>query len=135
MTAVLVSAKVSVFYSMIKKTFPKFSQRFYLAQTLIKDKKHKKQRLDKLLITKHEQKSRNKNKIGLPPNKRYRLTPLARHDYFNDAHIKDELKHKESIIKNMTSTFKSNPLPMHRDFVSKELVGTRINLHRKAKQG
>ena len=23
--------------------------------------------------------NRNKNKIGLPPNKRYRLTPLARH--------------------------------------------------------
>ena len=34
MTAVLVSAKVSVFYSKIKKTFPKSSQRFYLAQTL-----------------------------------------------------------------------------------------------------
>ena len=28
--------------------------------------------------------------IGLPPNKRYRLTPLARHDDFNDAHIKDK---------------------------------------------
>ena len=35
--------------------------------------------LDKLFITKQEQKARNKNKIGLPPNKRYRLTPLARH--------------------------------------------------------
>ena len=80
MAAVLVSAKVSVFYSKIKKTFPKSSQRFYLAQTLIKHKKHKpKQRLDKLFITKQDQKSRNKNKIGLPPNKRYRLTPLARH--------------------------------------------------------
>ena len=38
---------------------------------------------------------RNKNqgtkiKIGLPPNKRYRLTPLARHDDSNDAHIKDK---------------------------------------------
>ena len=32
----------------------------------------------------------NKNKIGLPPNKRYRLTPLARHDDFNDARIKDK---------------------------------------------
>ena len=31
-----------------------------------------------------------KNKIGLPPNKRYRLMPLARHDDFNDAHIKDK---------------------------------------------
>ena len=36
MAAVLVSAKVTVFYSMINKTFPKSSQRFYLAQTLIK---------------------------------------------------------------------------------------------------
>ena len=30
------------------------------------------------------------NKIGLPPSKRYCLTPLARHDDFNDAHIKDK---------------------------------------------
>ena len=36
MAAILVSAKVSVFYSMITKTSPKSSQRFYLAQTLIK---------------------------------------------------------------------------------------------------
>ena len=80
MTAVLVSAKVSVFYSKFNKTFPKSSQRFYLAQTLIKHTKHKKQRLNKLFITKQKQKARNKNKIGLPPNKRYRLTPLARHN-------------------------------------------------------
>ena len=26
--------------------------------------------------------------IGLPPNKRYRFSPLARHDNFNDAHIR-----------------------------------------------
>ena len=81
MAAVLVSAKVSVFYSKIKKTFPKSSQRFYLAQTLIKQKKTQtKQRLNNLFITKQEQKGRNKNKIGLPRNKRYRLTPLARHN-------------------------------------------------------
>ena len=49
-----------------------------------------KQRLDELFITKQEQKANNKNKIGLPPNKRYRLTPLARHDDFNYAHIKDK---------------------------------------------
>ena len=36
--------------------------------------------LNNLFITKQEQKARNKNKIGLPPNKRYRLTPLARHN-------------------------------------------------------
>ena len=40
MAAILVSSKVSVFYSKINKTFPKSSQRFYLAQTLIKHKKH-----------------------------------------------------------------------------------------------
>ena len=81
MAAVIVSAKVSVFYSKINKTFPKSSQRFYLAQTLLKHKKTQpKQRLNKLIITKQEQKARNKNKIGLPPNKRYRLTPLARHN-------------------------------------------------------
>ena len=74
------SANVSAFYSKFNKTFPKSSQRFYLAQTLIKNKTQPKQRLDKLFITKQEQKSRNKNKIGLPPNKRYRLTPLARHN-------------------------------------------------------
>ena len=36
MAAILVSAKVSVFYNMIAKTFPKSSQRFYLARTLVK---------------------------------------------------------------------------------------------------
>ena len=81
MTAVLVSAKVSVFYSKFNKSFPKSFQRFYLAQTLIKHKKTKpKHRLDNLFITKQDQKERNKNKIGLPPNKHYRLTPLARHN-------------------------------------------------------
>ena len=39
-----------------------------------------KQSLDNLFITKQEKKARNKNKIGLHPNKRYRLTPLARHN-------------------------------------------------------
>ena len=80
MAEVLVSAKVSVFYSKCNKTFPKYSQRFYLAQTLIKHKTTSKQKLDELFITKQEQKAKNKNKIGLPPNKRYRLTPLARHN-------------------------------------------------------
>ena len=90
MAAVLVSAKVSVFYSMINKTSPKSSQRSYLAQTLIKTKTTSNKRLDELFITKQGQKSRNKNKVGLPPNKRYRLTPLVGHDDFNDAHIKDK---------------------------------------------
>ena len=84
------SAKVSVFYSKFNKTFPKSSQRFYLAQTLIKHKKTQpKQCLDNLFITKQEKIERNTNKIGLPPNKRYRLTPLARHkskDRSNECH-------------------------------------------------
>ena len=86
MEAILVSAKVSVFYSMINKTSPKSSQRFYLAQTLIKSIKPHLNRgyMNYLLL------NRNKNKVGLPPNKRYRLTPLVRHDDFNDAHIKDK---------------------------------------------
>ena len=68
MAAILVSAKVSVFYSMINKTFPKSSERFYLAQTLIKIiKTQPKQRLDKLFITKQEQKSRIKIKLGCLP--------------------------------------------------------------------
>ena len=61
MAAILVSSKVFVFYSKIKKTFPKSSRRFYLAQTLIKHKKTQpKQSLDKLFITKQEKKARNK---------------------------------------------------------------------------
>ena len=83
------STKVSVFYSKIAKTFPKSYQRFYLEQTVNKHKTTYKHSLDKLFITKREQKARNKNEVGLPPNKRYRLTPLAGHDDFNDAHIEN----------------------------------------------
>ena len=61
MAAVLVSAKVSVFYSKIKKTFPKSSQRFYLAKT------QPKQSLDKLFITKQEKKQGTKIKLGCLP--------------------------------------------------------------------
>ena len=69
MAAILVSAKVSVFYSKIKKTFPKSSQWFYLAQTLIKHKKTQpKQRIDKLCITKQDQKAKKlKVKLGCLP--------------------------------------------------------------------
>ena len=44
MAEVIVSAKVAVFYSKINKTSPKSSQRFYLAQTPIKHKKHNQNR-------------------------------------------------------------------------------------------
>ena len=68
MAAVLVSAKVSVFYSKFNKTFPKSSQRFYLAQTLIKHKKKQpKQRLNNLFITKHIKKQGIKIKLGCLP--------------------------------------------------------------------
>ena len=89
MAAILVSAKFLFFDSMINKTFPKSSQRFYLAQTLIKSIKPHLNRvyMNYLLLNR---KKINTNKIGLPPNKRYRLTRLARHDDFNDAHIKDK---------------------------------------------
>ena len=61
MAPILVSAQVSVFYNKINKTFPKSSQRFYLAQTLNKHKKtQQKQRINSLFITKQEQKARNK---------------------------------------------------------------------------
>ena len=49
MAEILVSAKVYVFYNKIKKTFPKSSQRFYLAQT---QKTQPKQRINNLFITK-----------------------------------------------------------------------------------
>ena len=68
MAVVLVSAKVSVFYSKIKKTFPKSSQRFYLAQTLIKHKKHNQNRgyINYLLL--HRNKNQGiKIKLGCLP--------------------------------------------------------------------
>ena len=81
MTAVLVSAKVSVFYSKFNKTFPKSSQRFYLEQTLIKTQNHIQTEGRWVIYSLTEEKTQKtkKIKIGLPPNKRYRLTPLARH--------------------------------------------------------
>ena len=68
MAAILMSTKVSVFYNNIKKTFPKSSQRFYLAQTLIKHKKHNLTRgyINYLLLNRRK-KARNKNKLGCLP--------------------------------------------------------------------
>ena len=59
MSAILVITKVSVFYTKINKTFPKSSQRFYLAQTLIKRIKPHINRgyMNYLLL------NRNKNKV------------------------------------------------------------------------
>ena len=76
MAAILVSAKVYVFIARLKRLSPVFPTVLLGTNT---NETQPKQRLDKLFITKEEQKARNKNKIGLPPNKRYHLTPLARH--------------------------------------------------------
>ena len=68
MAAVLVSAKVSVFYSMINKTFPKSSQRFYLAQTLIKSiQPHLNRGYMDYLLLKRNKKQGTKIKLGCLP--------------------------------------------------------------------
>ena len=68
MAAILVSAKVSVFDSMINKTFPKSSQRFYLAQKLIKHKKYNQNRgyINYLLLNRRKNQG-TKVKLGCLP--------------------------------------------------------------------
>ena len=85
MTAVLVSAKVSVFYSNFNKTFPKSFQRFYLAQTLIKHKKTQpKQRLNNLLNN-----SKDKYWVDAQQELFFKALQLGI-DNFNDALMKDK---------------------------------------------
>ena len=68
MAAILVSAKVSVFYSMINKTFPKSSQRFYLAQTPIKSiKPHLNRGYMNYLLLNRNKKQGTKIKLGFLP--------------------------------------------------------------------
>ena len=53
---------------------------------------------------------------------------LARHDGDNDAHIKDKNWNiMGALWRIWLGTFKSNPIPIPRDFVSKQLMGTRID--------
>ena len=66
MVAVLVSAEVSVFYSKISRLSPSLPNGSTWHKHELK-KTQPKQRLDKLFITKQEQKSRNKNKLGCLP--------------------------------------------------------------------
>src|SRR3990170_7801780 len=74
------SAKVSVFQQDQINYHRKPSQRSHLAQTLIKTPKHNYYRGNNVYLLKNISKNKkHKNKIGLPPNKRYCLTPLARH--------------------------------------------------------
>ena len=68
MAAILVSTKVSVFYSKINKTFPKSSQRFYLAQTLIKRiKPHLRRVYMNYLLLNRSEKQGIKIKLGCLP--------------------------------------------------------------------
>ena len=71
MAANLVRAKVSGFFTArsqrLRPSLPKGST---WHKHYIKHKTTSKQRLDEFFITKQEQKAKNKNKIGLPPNKR-----------------------------------------------------------------
>ena len=68
MTAVLVSAKVSVFYCKFNKTFPKSSQRFYLAQTLIKHiKPHLNRGYMNYLLLNRNKKQGTKIELGCLP--------------------------------------------------------------------
>ena len=86
MTAVLMRAKVSVFYSKFNKTFPKSSQWFYLGQTLIKHKKHNQNRVyinyllnnskEKYWVVSQQALFFKSLKLGI--------------DNFNDAHMKDK---------------------------------------------
>jgi len=80
MIAFLVSAKDSVFTASSTRLSPSLPNGSTWHKHKLNTKTQPKQRLDNLFITKQEQKVRNKNKIGLPPIKCYRLTPLARHN-------------------------------------------------------
>jgi hypothetical protein len=53
-----------------------------------------------------------------------------------DAHIsaRKELEAKESIKKQIRNTFMSNPLPMKKNLVKKQVMKAQSNKHRKAKQ-
>ena len=97
MAANLVSAKVSVFYSKIAKTFPKSSQQFYLAQTLIKHKKHNQNigQINYLL-------NNNKEKYWVVSQQALLFKALQLGIRFQRcSHERQELKHKESIIKHV----------------------------------
>ena len=68
MAAVLVSAKVSVFYRKCNNTFPKSSQQFYLAQTLTKHKKHNQNRVYIIFLLPNRSKKQGiKIKLGCLP--------------------------------------------------------------------
>ena len=68
MAAILVSAEVSVFYSMITKTSPKSSQTFYLEQTLIKSiKPHLNRGYMNYLLLNRVKKQETKIKLGCLP--------------------------------------------------------------------
>ena len=68
MAAIFVSTKVSVFDSMINETIPKSSQRFHLAQTLIKSiKPHLNRGYMNYLLLNRNKKQGTKIKLGCLP--------------------------------------------------------------------
>ena len=125
MAAVLVSAKVSVFYSKFNKTFPKSSQRFYLAQTLIKQKKHNQNRGQINYLF-----NNSKEKYWVVSQQALFFKALQLGIIFQwCSHERQELKHKESIIKHVTNTSMPNILPMHRHFIIKQIIKASKNQH------
>ena len=50
-----------------------------------------------------------------------------------DAHKRNMIEVKESIKKQIQSIFKSNPLPMHRNLLKKQVIKAQSNKHSKAK--
>ena len=118
MAAVLVSAKVSVFYSKIAKTFPKSSQRFYLVEKLIKSIKPRLNRgyMNYLL-------NNIKEKYWVVSQQALFFKAFKLGIRFQRcSHERQELKHKESIIKHVKNISKSNILPMHRHLIGKQII-------------
>ena len=127
MEANLVSAQVSVFYSKIAKTFPKSSQRFYLAQILIKSiKLHIERGWMNYLL------NNSKEKYWVISQQALFIKAFQLGVRFQRcSHERQELKHKESIIKHVTNTSKYNILPMHRHLIGQQIIKASKNQHMK----
>ena len=95
----LVSKKFLSFSSRIKQPLPRLVIKVLLGSNT---RTQSQQNYDSVKATKQKEKDKS---IGLPPNKRYCLTPLARH-------------------KSDRTTSKSNVLPMHRHFIGKQIGKT-----------
>ena len=135
MAANLVSAKVSVFYSKIAKIFPKSSQWFYLAQTLIKSiKPHLNRGQMNYLLLNIIKNQETKIKLGCLPQALSFKTPSQAFRSQCCSHERQELKHKESIVQYVINTSKSNILPMHRHLIGKQIIKARKNQHMQGRE-